>query len=330
VPELIRVSEGTGSVLGLWDRKMEAPPTTAYLMTYYEGRCSANCRFCPQARESESDLEKLSRVSWPEVDYGDFLDALESNQEDFERVCIQTTNRPRVLGDLVEVIRGVSDISGLPISVSSHPLDEEDIGKLSRAGMDRFCVPIDGATPEIFERVKGVAAGGPYTWENHMRTLEKSVNLLNGKVTTHLIIGLGETERDAVKLIQQLHDSGITVGLFAFTPIPGTALESRDSPSLNKYRSIQIARHFIVKGVTDYSEMEFENGDISDFGMSDEKVLKEIESGEPFKTSGCPGCNRPFYNESPSGPIYNYPFELEESELKKVFKQAGLRNLDGC
>ena len=28
---------------------------------------------------------------------------------------------------------------------------------------------------------------------------------------------------------------------------------------------------------------------------------------EFFNTYGCEGCNRPFYNERPSGPIYNYP-----------------------
>ncbi|HDI74230.1 MAG TPA: hypothetical protein ENF57_04430 [Candidatus Korarchaeota archaeon] len=30
---------------------------------------------------------------------------------------------------------------------------------------------------------------------------------------------------------------------------------------------------------------------------------------EAFLTSGCPSCNRPFYNERPRGPIYNFPSE---------------------
>ena len=45
----------------------------------------------------------------------------------------------------------------------------------------------------------------------------------------------------------------------------------------------------------------------------------------PFKyleavlTSGCPGCNRPFYNERPRGPIYNYPsHELLDRDKEKV------------
>ena len=35
-----------------------------------------------------------------------------------------------------------------------------------------------------------------------------------------------------------------------------------------------------------------------------------IADGRPFQTPGCPGCNRPYYNERPGGPMYNYPHPL--------------------
>jgi biotin synthase-related radical SAM superfamily protein len=41
----------------------------------------------------------------------------------------------------------------------------------------------------------------------------------------------------------------------------------------------------------------------------------------PFQTSGCPDCNRPFYNEKPSGPFYNYPRKLEIKEIEKISKE---------
>ncbi len=55
-PDLIRVSLGTAMVLGLLDGKLDAEPTTAYLMTYKLGKCTANCGFCPQAKTSKSDI----------------------------------------------------------------------------------------------------------------------------------------------------------------------------------------------------------------------------------------------------------------------------------
>jgi biotin synthase-related radical SAM superfamily protein len=48
-------------------------------------------------------------------------------------------------------------------------------------------------------------------------------------------------------------------------------------------------------------------------------LARVVESGEPFKTSGCPDCNRPFYNESPGETIYNYPtIDMALTDLWKI------------
>ncbi|MEM2915121.1 MAG: radical SAM protein, partial [Candidatus Bathyarchaeia archaeon] len=51
------------------------------------------------------------------------------------------------------------------------------------------------------------------------------------------------------------------------------------------------------------------------------ELRKIIRTGEPFKTSGCPGCNRPYYNERPGGPIYNYPRKPTSKEISEIEKQ---------
>ncbi|MFW6117673.1 MAG: radical SAM protein, partial [Thermoproteota archaeon] len=65
IPEKIRVSLGSAIVLNLLNGPLDVPPTTAYLLTYKEGKCTANCGFCPQARSSDGRSDMLSRVSWP-------------------------------------------------------------------------------------------------------------------------------------------------------------------------------------------------------------------------------------------------------------------------
>ncbi|MCW3977503.1 MAG: radical SAM protein, partial [Candidatus Bathyarchaeota archaeon] len=35
-------------------------------------------------------------------------------------------------------------------------------------------------------------------------------------------------------------------------------------------------------------------------------------------TSGCPGCNRPYYNERPGGPLYNYPRQPLPDEIRAI------------
>jgi biotin synthase len=46
-------------------------------------------------------------------------------------------------------------------------------------------------------------------------------------------------------------------------------------------------------------------------------------TGEPFQTSGCPDCNRPFYNEQPGGPLYNYPRPLMAGEVARAIQDMG-------
>lgn len=322
--EFIRVSEGTGAILGLWNQSLDVPPTTGYIMPFIQGRCTANCKFCPQARESNAGVDKLSRVNWPKCKFMDFIEALKSNQVKLKRICIQALNHPDIveyLSDIVTRIRNISDIS---ISVSCQPLRKEDIGKLSDIGIDRLGIPLDAVTKDIFNRIKGTDAGGPYRWENHIKALEESSKLLDIEVSTHLIIGLGETEREAIDLIQFLHDLGITVGLFAFTSIPGTQLAGRHQPSINSYRRIQLAHYLIVNNKARFKEMEFDDEKISDFSIGKSDLLSFLNSGEPFQISGCPNCNRPFYNESPSGPIYNYPRKLDEDEIKLIKEKLNL------
>ena len=148
-----------------------------------------------------------------------------------------------------------------------------------------------------------------------------------GNVSTHLIVGLGESEKDVLLLIQTLSDLGITTALFAFTPILGTKLEYQNQPSIESYRRIQLTKHLIENGFIAFNSVIFDiNGKILDFETKKNKLIKIIKSGIPFMTSGCPSCNRPFYNERPSGPLYNYPRGLYESEISEILKIFGLQH----
>ena len=319
----VRVAFGTGVVLGLWRGQLLETPTTAHFLTYYDGRCSANCKFCPQARESTADLKMLSRVVWPKFGLEKVLAALSRNSKEFQRVCIQAVNFPKAMDVVCELVSCVKNVCKLPVTVSCQPLTSEDMNRLVDVGVERICVALDVANQEIFSRVKG----NEYSWEGHLKTLEKAKTVFGGKVSTHLIVGLGESEEDMIRTIQLLHDRGITIGLFAFTPVAGIQLSGKSSPDLASYRKIQLARFLIVKNLSNADRMKFENGQLISFGIGQDLLNRTIESGEPFSTSGCPGCNRPFYNESPRGPIYNYPRKPKRNDIKEIKKAFSLMHL---
>ncbi len=256
----------------------------------------------------------LSRIIWPPYELKKVLLKLEENSDGLERICIQAVNYPNVVNDIHELVGEIKGVCRLPISVSCQPLGKEEINRLEEAGVDRVCVPLDAATPEFFERAKG----GSYTWEGHWDALEQAQRIFGDRVSTHLIVGLGENEEEMIRTIQLLHDRNITIGLFAFTPIAGTPFADKPKPNVVSYRRIQLARHLIVKRMSKAKKMHFNDEQISDFGVPRDVLFRTIDSGTPFRTSGCPGCNRPFYNESPREPIYNYPRKLASKEITVI------------
>ena len=325
LPPQIRVSLGTAIVLGLLDGKLDAKPTTAYLMTYKTGKCSANCGFCPQARESKSSTEMLSRVTWPAFTASKVLTALTrtAKKAKIKRVCIQALNYPNVFAQLEALVKEIKNRSTIAVSVSCQPLNRENIVRLANAGVDRLGIALDAATEALFNNVKGKDVGSAYTWQSQFRQLNQALDVFGeGNVSTHVIVGLGESEKQAVEVVQMCVDMGVLTALFAFTPVHGTALEDKAPPKLDAYRRVQLARYLIVNGKTKLADMGFDvEGKITGYGLTNEILNAEVECGLPFQTSGCPDCNRPFYNEKPSGPLYNYPKKPNKEEIREIKKQ---------
>jgi len=330
-PEKVRVSVGSAIVLGLISGRIDAKPTTAYLLTYYKGKCTANCMFCSQARSSNGRADMLSRVTWPAFPLKNVIEGIEKavKSGEIKRVCIQALNYPKVFEDILSIVSLVLSRIDVPISVSCQPLRLENLERLKLAGVERVGIPLDAATKDIFEKIKGKYAGGPYRWESQVRILLEAVKVFGkDSVSTHLIVGLGETEKEMIQRIQWCVDKWIFPGLFAFTPISGTRLENLPQPPLESYRRIQLGHYLITRRLSRFENFKFdEEGKIIHFGVKNETLRKVIESGEPFLTSGCPNCNRPYYNERPGGPLYNYPRPLRKHEIEEI-KNLLLKNAE--
>ncbi len=322
LPEKIRVSVGSAIVLGLMYGKLDAEPTTMYLLTYYSGKCLANCGFCPQAKTSKSRADMLSRVTWPTFPTEQVLSKIETEAEKstIMRVCIQALNYPRVFNDVFALAKEIRSRADMPLSISCQPFNLKQMKLLEEVGVDRISIALDAATKELFDSVKGPLTSSPYKWETQRETLMKAVQVFGkDRVYTHLIVGLGETEKEVIQTVQWCTDFGIYPSLFAFTPILGTALETLPQPSVATYRRVQLAHYLIVHGKTRCENMKFDEDErLIDYGVSESLLQQVVETGSPFLTSGCPGCNRPYYNERPGGPLFNYPRQPLPEEIRKI------------
>ncbi|NJE76390.1 radical SAM protein [Thermococcus sp. ES12] len=309
---LVRVSYGTAIAMGLIRARMLARPTTAYLMTYHEGRCRNNCAFCPQARESRADLKKLSRITWPAFEVEEVVEALPSGR--FARICLQTVDYPGLVSDVVELLDLFQPL-GLPVSVSITPVGRDVLEEFKSRGVDYIGVGLDVASERLYPEIKDSL----YSWGEMWRFTEDVIGVFGeGRALVHLIIGLGETDREAVETIWRAYSMGAWVSLFAFTPIRGTRLENSKPPSVERYRRIQLAHYLIKEGLAEPGDFEFDgNGSLVGFGLG-RYELAELVPPEAFATHGCPGCNRPYYNERPKKEPYNFPESPGRDYVRRV------------
>lgn len=89
-------------------------------------------------------------------------------------------------------------------------------------------------------------------------------------------------------------------------------------PDGGTYRRIQAAYYLLRHKHLTFPMLRFREGRLVSFGLLHEQLLGILQSGDAFRTSGCPDCNRPYYNERPGGFIYNYPRPLTQSEAEEA------------
>ncbi len=322
----IRVSIGTADLIGLYKRNLDIKMETAYLLMYHNSRCTSNCKFCAQASGAKSSLDRIARGVYPQFPLKDVVERLAwaVGEGRVKRACIQTLNYPGMFADLLGLVRKITDAVEMPVSISRHPMNLQELEKLQEAGVDRVVIPLDAATPRVFREIKGSGVGNRYTFEGHLEGLRLALEVYGrGRVGTHLIIGIGESEEDALRCITRLLGLGIDIGLFAHVPIPGTPLARVKRPDISSFRRVQLGMYLLKKG-HGFDRFVFNNGVLTDFGISGEELDEIVELGEPFMTGGCPNCNRPFSTESPGGPFYNYPEKPTGTELLRIKNELGI------
>ncbi len=295
---MLGVSYGTASVLKLNKAKSMSPPTTAYIIAGEQ--CTNACSFCCRWKASE---KKLSRVTWPLYEENVVVDSINEAhvQKKLSRVCFQITNdkKTATFEKVCELIKKIKNNGDILVSVSSSVNSAAEAEKLFSAGADNVAIPLDASTKELFFKIK------KSDWEKKINLITEISAGYPWKVTTHIIAGLGETQEDAVKILDFFHTHKVVTGLFAFTPVKGSDMEHVPPPEMNHYRKIQLA-HWLLKNNL-HSYFSFKEG-IIEFDKKIYKLLENINSAENiFRTSGCSFCNRPFYNEKPGDIPYNYP-----------------------
>jgi biotin synthase len=331
-PEYIQTSLAASLTLGFQQGSFHrnARLKGLNLLLHYEEGCLGKCHFCglSKSRREDPKGKTFIRVDWPLYPLKEIIERTKG-KEQIHRVCISMITHPKALEDTLYVIQQLKERTDLSISVLTSPTlirQESSLDSMKKSGADRVGIAIDAATPELFDQLRGKGVGSPHRWDHYWKVVQMATSAF-GKfyVGIHLIVGLGETEKEMVETIQRGQDMGAQTHLFSFFPEKGSPMEGCLPPPLGQYRRIQLARWIINEGLGSANQMNFdEKGRLIGFGMD---INPLIQIGEPFMTSGCPGrdgkvaCNRPYGNERPSGPIRNFPFMPEKEEIEEIRRQ---------
>jgi lipoyl synthase len=346
-PEYVQMSRAAAITLGVMPGAMYRCACTRclnLLLTYPEG-CRANCAYCGLARHREADRDyadrNFIRVDWPALPLAQVIDivATAGDRTPFHRMCISMITHPRSDEDTVTVLeRWTRRISPdqVPVSILSNPttMTRADVVRLKDLGAEIFTVALDACTPALFERTRGRGVQSPHSWKKYWEILHEASDIFGrGRFGMHLIVGMGETEYEALSVVQTLVDMGGHSHMFCFFPEKGSLMDHLPATPRDQWRRVQLARYLIDYRGVRLEHMRFDaEGRVIDFGMPRAELDAVIDEGIAFRTSGCPGkfrddvsaCDRP-YGDSPPSNIASYAFQPAARDIVHIRRQLGMR-----
>ncbi|BDC19125.1 radical SAM protein [Acidianus sp. HS-5] len=334
-PDWVRLSFGADMVLGFTPGIFlhNALNTTINLLQYYPDGCKANCAYCGQAREVSQgpECKTLIRVEWPLRRLDDVIKKIKERQGDprygLQRICVGQLAHPKAAQDAIEITRKIRE-SGIELSISELVTPtytfKRHMEEMKKAGGDMIDVAIDAASKRVFDATRGKVVRSMHNWDRYIKGIDEAVEVFGkGNAGIHLIIGLGETEKEAVDLMWYTHQRGAKITLFAFYPEQNTFMEKRKPVPVNVYRRMQLARWLIENDIVDYSDFIFnENERLIDINIPSDLTIEDIAPA--FMTSGCPGCNRPYSNEKPTMELRNIPWYPFKETTIRALRQTRL------
>ena len=342
-PDYVRISMAAAIELGLKPGRINRCNCNCInlLQNYPEG-CYANCTYCGLARERPGTPEENTfiRVAWPLYPTDLVAEKIAEREANggVGRVCISQVQDHRAYDDLVDMVRRVKNPAPqVPMSalVSATTLNEERLHVLKDAGVDIIGVGLDAVTEELFEETRGRGAKGPHNWEYHWRIVRAAREIYGAmKVNCHIIVGLGETDKELVDMFYQLKSEQIAGYLFSFNPEPGTVMQDFSRSPIHRMRRIQLVKHLIENQALPREALSFdEGGSIARLDAPETMVEIAVNTGLPFMTNGCPdragevACNRPYGSYRPGEEYRDYPFVPNMDDLVIIRQQMKLEEV---
>lgn len=212
------------------------------LLSIKTGACPEDCSYCSQSARYDTDLQTERLMPLNEV----IAAAKTAQVNGATRFCMGAAWRNPTDKNLERVIEMVSSVKslGMETCVTLGMLTDRQAQRLKQAGLDYYNHNLD-TSPEFYGQVITTR-----TYQDRLDTLEyvrnAGINVCSGG-----ILGMGESERDRARLLQQLanlkqHPESVPIN--DLVRIEGTPLAANDKlDPLDFIRTIAVARILMPK-----------------------------------------------------------------------------------
>lgn len=340
-PEYVRLSGASAMALrfrsGRFSRQFEFGGIN--LLLNYEEGCYSDCAYCGLARTRPGKYEEKSfiRVDWPLVETDQVVDRLVKYENKLTRLCISMVTHGHAYRDTVDITERIVRRVRTPLSILVAPptLNRERLQVFKELGVDMIGVGLDAVTEKVFFNRRTNVPQGGLRWDNYWEIIHASRDIFGPwKVNCHVLVGLGESDRDLVDMFYYLKNRQIFAYLFCFNPEPDSRMGTWPKSSITRWRRIQLIKYMIEECDLERHRIIFDDrGEIIKLKLPATQVDKVVNLGVPFMTNGCPGengepgCTRPYGSYRPSEPYRDYPFVPDSMDLVEIRKQLELDEL---
>jgi biotin synthase-related radical SAM superfamily protein len=169
--------------------------------------CIYDCKFCASRKLDRRITKNLS----PEKVVEMAIDA--SKKQGFKSLAFTSAvveSPERTVAMMLFVVRGVRKaLPEVPIGVEPYVAKLSDVDELKKAGADEIKLNIETFDPERFAKVCG-----KLHYQFVLDALDHAVEVFGkGKVTTNLLVGLGESDDELLEGVRYFAERGIVATL---------------------------------------------------------------------------------------------------------------------
>jgi biotin synthase len=214
------------------------------LLSVKTGGCSEDCSYCAQSSRYDTGVKAGKLMGCSEI----LPIAKQARESGTTRFCMGAAWKGVKAGDprfdsMLETVREVSKL-GMEVCVTLGQLGDEEARQLKDAGVTAYNHNID-TSPEHYPKIVS-----SHTFEDRLNTIS-SVQKAGMAVCCGGIIGMGETERDRLRMLEVLcgfNPPPESVPINCLMSMPGTPLEEQPPVDIFQLvRLVAVARIVLPK-----------------------------------------------------------------------------------